>query len=84
MHEMWWCVVVDACACACTTPNLHQPGLYCTIEILLYLPYFAVWVDAATQHLQKLTLGLRMLHGKNEPKTPITSDCMHGMIQMEA
>ena len=37
------------CACTCTTPNLHQPVLYHTSEVLPNLPHFAVWVVATMQ-----------------------------------
>ena len=39
----------DACAFKFTTPNLRQPRLYRTNEVLSNLPCFALWVVGTTQ-----------------------------------
>ena len=44
---VWWCMCMHNSTC--TTPNIHQPGLYCTNEVLSNMSYFAVWVVATTQ-----------------------------------
>ena len=56
MQEMWWCMVVHACGCTCTTPNLNQPGLYHFNEVLSNLSYFAVWIVAATRTSSKINI----------------------------
>ena len=66
-------VVMHDGACACTTPNLHQPWLYHTNKVLFNQPCFAVWLIATAQTFQKLMEGLCLLHGKNWPKMPITT-----------
>ena len=51
----------DACACTCTTPNLHQPepGLYCINGVLSNLPSFVAWVVATTQTSSKINIKSR-------------------------
>ena len=48
--------VVNSATQTSTTPNLQQPGLYRANEVLSNLPYFAIWVVAATQRSLKINV----------------------------
>ena len=71
---MWWCIVVHAQFAHACAPHQIYTRIDCTNNVLSNLPYFAVWVAATTQtSLKKIALCLGVLHGKNGPKTPITT-----------
>ena len=76
IQETQWCVVVHV-LCACTTHAPHQiyTSQYCTtpMRFCQICHTLQSGLQLQPKHLQQLTLGLHVLHGKNGPKTPITT-----------